>query len=651
MGFNPPPVSGGGGTQAWQFKPESYGAKRDGKILYDASVTNGSAVLTAAGLPAPAAPTVNNSGTGGTVLAGVYKIGVTYVNQYGETVGSAQTSTTTSGSTSTITVTSPLPWTNATAYYVYCSQAGGSTLTRQQAPGSPTPLRTSYVITAPPTSSGANPPVSNTSNSAPFTSADVGKHIVIPSAGGFTNVPLSTTILSYQSATQVTLAANATVSGGGSLTGSGAFYGTDDTSAVQSAINAAVAYAQTAGSEQAIGEVVFSDGIYIISGAPGTGSQWDNGQLHIPFVDPYAGPKVNLKLTGIMEASGPAHWEQPNPPASGAVLCSTYYNDSGTPMTPNQCVLGGPVENTSVTPNQFTGGNGGLFSNMRVIVDGINILVPYRCSINGLDLYGTGQADIKSFSYFAMARTLGASAGGWPPYIGGSSNPSPWSTIGYRGPTTGNNAQNDAENITVYGPNWGLYVTDHFSAVSVKCIFTNAAVTIGGNGNGHHCWIGSLCSEQTSIPLYSDGTSGVAITVDSMHVENSDFLISDPSSKLYGVVRAEISSVGGPAAYFAGGVNVGGFIKLIYDWNAPGPVSSPQAPPASTVAWPNHYWIDAEITLSVSGGTLSALTITGASAVAQVIPASTTFYRFTLPSGASYTPTFTGALTHTVTLL
>jgi hypothetical protein len=83
-----------------------------------------------------------------------------------------------------------------------------------------------------------------------------------------------------------------------------------------------------------------------------------------------------------------------------------------------------------------------------------------------------------------------------------------------------------------------------------------------------------------------------------------------------------------------------------------GPVASPQAAPATTVAWGNYYYRDAEMTLSVAAGTLSALTITGpAGTISQTIPASTTFYRFTLPSGHIYTPTYTGTLTHTITLL
>ena len=72
----------------------------------------------------------------------------------------------TAGSTSTITVPSPTGqilgpaapnFAAASGWYAYVSQVGGSTMTRQQAAGSPTAIGTNLTLTAPPTSSGAAP--------------------------------------------------------------------------------------------------------------------------------------------------------------------------------------------------------------------------------------------------------------------------------------------------------------------------------------------------------------------------------------------------------------------------------------------------------------------------------------------------------------
>lgn len=115
-----------------------------------------------AGLPAPPLPAPTQTTTGGTVAAGTYKVEVTYVNASGETAASAQATVTTSTGTSTITIPSPAAsgggLGKATGWYAYVSQAGGSTLTRQQTLGSPTAIGTGLTLTAPPTNSGANPP-------------------------------------------------------------------------------------------------------------------------------------------------------------------------------------------------------------------------------------------------------------------------------------------------------------------------------------------------------------------------------------------------------------------------------------------------------------------------------------------------------------
>ena len=119
--------------------------------------TTASLSLLDLGLTAPAAPTVSNLGTGGTVAAGVYLVKVSYTNASGESLPSTFTSTTTSGSTSTITIDSPPALGDATHWYAYVTQVGGSVYTRQQTSGSPTILGTNLTLTAPPTSSGANP--------------------------------------------------------------------------------------------------------------------------------------------------------------------------------------------------------------------------------------------------------------------------------------------------------------------------------------------------------------------------------------------------------------------------------------------------------------------------------------------------------------
>jgi len=68
-----------------------------------------------------------------------------------------------SSGANTLTLPSPPPSSNATGYYVYTTQPGGVTYTRQQAAGSPTAIGTAYVLGTPPITTGAGPLAAATS--------------------------------------------------------------------------------------------------------------------------------------------------------------------------------------------------------------------------------------------------------------------------------------------------------------------------------------------------------------------------------------------------------------------------------------------------------------------------------------------------------
>jgi hypothetical protein len=105
-----------------------------------------------------AAPGVATAATGGSVAAGTYVVGFAWVNAQGETTLSptATIVVPVGTATNTITVTVPALPAGATAAAVYVSQAGGTTLTRQGQTAT-----TTYVQTAPPTTTGVS---ANTSN-------------------------------------------------------------------------------------------------------------------------------------------------------------------------------------------------------------------------------------------------------------------------------------------------------------------------------------------------------------------------------------------------------------------------------------------------------------------------------------------------------
>jgi hypothetical protein len=127
-----------------------------------------------------------------------------------------------------------------------------------------------------------------TSASATFTASDVGKVITIEDAGG-TDINLTTTIAAFVSATAVTLtaAASATVSSKTFV------YGSDDTTYIQAAIDAAAA--------DGGGTVFFPKGIYVINGAFSNPST-DNSVLHLPSIDVGGTVQpISIKFKGVIQ--------------------------------------------------------------------------------------------------------------------------------------------------------------------------------------------------------------------------------------------------------------------------------------------------------------------------------------------------------------
>ena len=95
--------------------------------------------------------------------------------------------------------------------------------------------------------------------STPFTAGDVGKFVLVWGAGAATagdNLYLFTHITAFTDSGHVTVADAAVAS----VSAAGVMFGTDDTAAVQAAIDAAVTYAQLGGGHAP--EVVFTDAVH-----------------------------------------------------------------------------------------------------------------------------------------------------------------------------------------------------------------------------------------------------------------------------------------------------------------------------------------------------------------------------------------------------
>lgn len=376
-----------------------------------------------------------------------------------------------------------------------------------------------------------------TSASGKFTSGDVGKLVMVYGAATAAVTNLVTTIASFQSATQVTLAAaNAS---GGSISGALVLWASDDTAHIQAAINAALAYATTYGSAKV--RIPTGSGLfYGIGGALVTGgSTKGNSQLTLGAPVATSANKLVLDIEGAANGAGLQHWQQNSPQFNGSTLVSfgvfansTAQSNSIT-ANGNPAVIGGPAQ-----PGGYGAGTA-VFSNMLVTLRNLSILTTH--SANGLtysaaDFSGIAEANLENFAY----GTTGTVAGGsytTPVAFGNGLS------IGLLMPAAGNNDNNRAANVSCHGGyTFGIFATEHFVCDRLCILYcwsglcpvgsyfgsvgathaitigqasieacTNVVNIIGVGSSGIGPWIFANIDTEISGPTFTDRTSGTGL--------------------------------------------------------------------------------------------------------------------------------------------
>jgi hypothetical protein len=304
-----------------------------------------------------------------------------------------------------------------------------------------------------------------TSATAAFVAGDVGKAILVKGAGAAGVTTLVTTIASRQSATQVTLsAANAS---GGAVSSKLVMWATDDTVAIQAAIDAAHAYGLLHGAATVLFPAP-TGRFYGVAGAlVSGGTTKGNAQLTLPIVVTTSA-KVTLTLLGAGDAAGVQHWEQTVPQTSGSTLVSfKVHASSGAQTTSinaagNSCVIGGPSQ---------PGGYGvapGVFSNMNLVVRDLSILTTHSANgltMSAMDLTGLANAGIHNFAY----GTAGTVAGNDYASPGGFAN---GLAPGLLLPASGNNDNVVLTNITCHGGyTYAIFVTEHADISNMRILY------------------------------------------------------------------------------------------------------------------------------------------------------------------------------------
>lgn len=292
-----------------------------------------------------------------------------------------------------------------------------------------------------------------TSATAAFTAADIGKAISVKGAAATGVTTLVTTIASRQSATQVTLsAANAS---GGALSNAVIIWGTDDTAAIQAAVDAAEAYLAAG---HTLARVYFPAGAYVVAGALNN-TKSGNGQIVFGVYVTSAVKKI-LEFVGASDgAAAVRHWEQTVPQYSGSCILSLGVYASTTAQTNNINADGNPGVISG--PNEGFGyGVSATFSNMQVVLKNLAILTTHSSFGIGYgagNLYGIANAYIENFGY-GTAGTVASPSSDY-------SSPGTFGTglsVGLLLPAPGNNDHTIAHNVSCGGGyTYALFLTEH----------------------------------------------------------------------------------------------------------------------------------------------------------------------------------------------
>jgi hypothetical protein len=496
-----------------------------------------------------------------------------------------------------------------------------------------------------------------TASAPAFTSTGVdgGKNIMICGGGGsIPGGPDIDTIATVIDSTHAVLTSGAPAGPNGS--GLACVFSSDDRVAVDNCVQAAAAYALA---HNYVAQVIFSDRIYGLGanmfqsqeGVSGATLTY-NTQVRLPVPTDQTGEsgKLEIQLLGAGESGHCQSWMSTNSDMPGTALVSYSVGPNSTPSPTFgwQSIVGAP----SAGSGTVTDDSG--FFNAKAVVRGLTLVQPGWSNSIGLDCLYMNEIDWDGITSTVLAPST-TDGGGVNPYTG-------WYTqsfwldekigAGFRLPATSNNDQVTFDNLTIQGLNIGILgAGDHIMGHRVTFNSVDKPFQFGVGGSSVHAInldqvSFENCNNCITVPTGTGTKIQIHAVLDGENASIAGYDISDPNNNLYGTVEwGDTLRTGTP---IAPSVNGAANLRIVNNVLQPGPVSSPTSPPSSTDAWVNNYYRDAEVTLSISGGTLSALET---DSVAEFLPASCTLYKFIVPGGHTYTPTYTGTLSHKVKLL
>lgn len=397
---------------------------------------------------------------------------------------------------------------------------------------------------------------------------------------------------------------------------------TDDTAAIQAAIDAAFAYAISTESCYAEVYIPPSPSPYLLSGAlVQGGATKGNAQLTIP-IRAGSARKVTLYFRGARDAGAHPYWQQTTTPARwGTTLETTLTGQTNSSTWGAPAVIGGPaVSGSSATYGASTA----TFNNVVAIFEGIGITAPLEPSLGAFDMRGMAQA--KFIACTAMAN-------GGVTALDAEVVDKDW-VQGFALPQNFNNDRNLIYDCSCYGYYYAFVIGEHAWVDRVAAIYCNTGVFVMGTSeNIHGSAFGSISIEACETGFANNGgdSYGIPIHVAMCSFETiGSYHIDDNANSFSGTFN--IVKLDGPT-----GVAVRGASNLrIVNMNADlGNLTAP-AVPNTGVAHQNVFYVDCDVYIAASGATISAITIDG------VATGLTAAGHYTVRSGGTIAISYTG---------
>lgn len=400
-------------------------------------------------------------------------------------------------------------------------------------------------------------------------------------------------------------------------------YGTDDTTAIQSAINAAAAYGVA---NNYYAEVLFKPHIYMIAGPlVQGGSTKGNAQTTLPVIPISGNPSLTLAFIGTRNGGGvgmfTADSDNPAPDWNGTVLKSTLLGKAFSATYGGPSVIGGPTSQQG-----YTGAFTNLWNDLTVVVDGMTIMCPVYPTLSGLDLRTSIRAEIKWLRVLADAPETSLS--NWNPTAAG--------TIGIGTPQTGNNAHTYIGSYACQGFGYGAELGEHTAFQEISVIYCGYGLyIIGGGGHGITGLLLNAEANGTHIQVSNNASS---LNIVSMSTEGlksgwgSGYYFDDVSNNLAGRI-----GLGSSVGYSSISRNGAATLEIIADVSQSREVQTPPSVPTSGTALTNPFWRHA--TVYITG------TMTGNVAINGSSTGSSAAGMYRVSSGATITLTYSSAPT------